>query len=223
MSDKLNISEENCTTESSDQEKKIIALELQLKESRETIRKLLENTRWTADRHEDLVKGLAQKSEEDHLTGLANRNKMDSFLTNEIAQFERCGRPLSLVMMDLDHFKNINDTYGHPAGDEVLKFISATIKDSIRKTDLAIRYGGEEFMAILPNTSHEEAQIFAKRIKENIEQGVIKWEDKTIKITASLGVAEFKKDDTKDSLIHKTDGALYTSKTEGRNRITHIQ
>ncbi|MCK5461055.1 GGDEF domain-containing protein [Candidatus Gracilibacteria bacterium] len=215
--------EEKDMAEIADQKKKILALEQQLEKTQNRVQELLENTRWTADEHEDIVKVLTKKSENDPLTGLANREKMRYFLDDEIAKFERYGQSLSLIELDLDHFKKINDTHGHLAGDEVLKSISETIKKSIRKTDLAVRYGGEEFIIVLPNTSGEESKNFAERLRKNIEQNMVNFGNKTIKVTASLGVAELKKGETEKNLLCKADKALYSSKGNGRNQINYAE
>jgi len=154
----------------------------------------------------------------DSLTGLYNRRYFNTFYENIFAQSSRYGIPLSLIMCDIDHFKNINDTYGHDKGDIVLKEVSDVLKNNIRKSDIAVRFGGEEFIVCLPSTSITDAIDVARKIKQMISK--IRTKD-TKNLTISMGVASYKKEfgnESKDMLKH-LDNLLYEAKNRGRNRI----
>jgi diguanylate cyclase (GGDEF)-like protein/PAS domain S-box-containing protein len=152
----------------------------------------------------------------DPLTGAFNRTKFDEIIIMEMERAKRFHHPLSFAMMDIDHFKQINDTHGHIVGDSVLKAISELIKKSIRKTDYLIRWGGEEFMIISPETILESAKLVAERTRKAMEhQGF----DKVGKVTGSFGVTEFRQVDGVDDIIKRADDALYKAKSKGRNRV----
>ncbi|MEM5947212.1 diguanylate cyclase DgcA [Spirochaetia bacterium 38H-sp] len=157
----------------------------------------------------------------DFLTKLKLRNYFESVLIDNIFLANRDKVPLSLIMGDLDHFKLLNDTYGHLAGDLVLQDSARIIMEHIRKTDVAARYGGEEFAILLPNTSLESAYYIANRIRENIENNVIVHNNTEMRITISLGVAQYDpiKDESKEAFIERADKALYMAKEKGRNRV----
>lgn len=158
---------------------------------------------------------LAQK---DPLTGLANRRSFSSFVSEQLILFCRSGRRFSVIMVDLDHFKAVNDIYGHSAGDRVLAEVAQVLLESSREIDLAGRYGGEEFVVVLPNTSLEQAATIAERIRAEI-QGRKCWAVIGLPaLTASLGVADSCPGDDWDSLISRADAALYEAKQHGRNR-----
>ena len=161
----------------------------------------------------------------DKLTGCYNRTYMDEYLNKEIIRATRYHRPISLVMTDIDHFKRINDGYGHQAGDLILKNFVTWIKESLRKdVDWIARYGGEEFLIVLPETGLESAMGSAERLREAVSENVTPYEGKDIRITASFGVVGFKpsaEDKTfpHESIIDKADKSLYQAKKEGRNRV----
>jgi diguanylate cyclase (GGDEF)-like protein/PAS domain S-box-containing protein len=164
---------------------------------------------------------LARLSQKDGLTGLYNRATWETLLKSELLRSRRTGQPCSLVMLDIDHFKNINDTYGHQAGDEAIRALANMVEDQKRETDIAGRYGGEEFVVTLIDTSAENAQIFAERLRQKIEKNIIQWEDQKISYTVSLGISELtSKTESHESWIHSADKALYFSKENGRNRVT---
>jgi diguanylate cyclase (GGDEF)-like protein len=128
------------------------------------------------------------------------------------------------MMFDIDHFKNVNDTYGHQAGDEVIRQTAATLLRTIRKTDIAGRYGGEEFSVILLDTAAKDANTLAERLRKRIEQLEVRHEDMQIKFTISLGIAEMEPSvDEYEQLVACADQALYQSKEAGRNRVTLYQ
>ena len=155
----------------------------------------------------------------DGLTSLLNRRAFDEQLERAVSQAERAGQPLSLLMLDLDHFKRLNDTYGHAVGDIALQAASAEIRLQVRGGDLAARYGGEEFAIILPDTDGPAAFRMAERLRKSLSDRVIKISDEQIHITASCGVSATDLGyRTPRTLIHSADEALYASKETGRNR-----
>lgn len=161
---------------------------------------------------------LLQKNRIDALTQLNNRGHWEECLRQEFDRYKRYKNPGSLVMFDIDHFKQINDTYGHQAGDEVLRNVAKVLNDSVRTTDIAGRYGGEEFGVILINTPLENTMHFTERLRTSIEKTISKHGNKDIKVTISLGVAEFNNEQNKyEALISQADDALYTAKNQGRN------
>jgi len=157
----------------------------------------------------------------DPLTELFNQRYFQEHLTQEIMRASRYGHALSLIMFDIDHFKQSNDKYGHPAGDKVLKQATRVMRENTRHVDIICRYGGDEFMIILPDTDLEGAQFVADKIRKVIEtQGLTEAEDGlNLNITLSGGVGAYKKGLSKADFISEVDKALYKAKSEGRNRI----
>lgn len=154
----------------------------------------------------------------DRMTNLFNKYYFISQLKREVSYAKRYGKTFSLLMVDIDDFKKINDTYGHQIGDEALKFVAFKIMGSIRENDLAARYGGEEFSIILPETDSHNAFLVAERIRAAIANEILDLETNQIKITVSIGIATFP-DDAKDweSFIKKADERLYKAKEAGKN------
>ena len=162
----------------------------------------------------------------DALTGFYNRNQLEERIKQEVANAKRQNAPLCGIMTDIDFFKNVNDTYGHAVGDQVLKDIAKVIRGQLREYDIAGRYGGEEFSILLPFTKIDEAQKVAERLRAAIEDKVVDIskvnpdsEIKTIQVTISLGIYEMKKDDSDEDLLKKADKALYQAKNTGRNKV----
>jgi diguanylate cyclase (GGDEF)-like protein/PAS domain S-box-containing protein len=155
----------------------------------------------------------------DSLTGLYNRRKFFEEIEKEVERVSRYGSPLSVLMLDLDHFKPVNDKFGHQMGDEVLRALAGILRASTRKTDLVARYGGEEFIIMLTETPLKGALGVAQRIKAEVERAAVMGRGAELKFTVSLGLAPFIKGDTVDSLISRADGALYQAKKNGRNRV----
>jgi diguanylate cyclase (GGDEF)-like protein len=158
----------------------------------------------------------------DGLTGIANRRHFDNIINLEWRRAMRSAKPISLIVVDVDYFKNFNDTYGHLAGDSCLQKIAHTIKDSLRRAgNFAARYGGEEFVVILPDTDAEGAYLFAEYLREKIENLNIEHNDSTAgkNVTVSMGVSTTvpEKDSPHDKLISLADKALYKAKQGGRN------
>jgi diguanylate cyclase (GGDEF)-like protein len=160
-------------------------------------------------------------AQHDGLTGLANRRYLTERLEQEVVRAERYQTSLSLIMLDLDKFKSFNDSYGHVKGDELLKAFSAMVKKAVRSTDIAGRYGGEEFCVALPNTSVKGALVIAERIRAAMEALRIPLEagQPPVGRTASIGVAEFSAGDSIEKLLSLADAALYRAKEGGRNKV----
>ncbi len=160
-----------------------------------------------------------EMSVRDPLTRLYNRLYLDRKLPALLNNIEE--QPLCIFIVDIDHFKNINDTYGHDTGDLVLKEVAQRISKNVRALDMVCRLGGEEFLVIMPDTSHKEALITAERLRQHIDDHpfLIKAQEKHVHISISLGVAQARKDDKKGSLIKRADQALYHAKHSGRNRV----
>jgi len=167
------------------------------------------------------VRSLAEASNRDGLTNIYNRRFLEQSMSKEFARIKRYGGKLSFIIIDLDHFKHVNDTYGHLAGDEILKIASKRIADCLRTSDILARYGGEEFAVMATETSLEGATILAERLCKNIAKEPVIFDDFEISISASLGVSEFKTDhESHEALIGEADQVLYVSKENGRNQVT---
>jgi len=164
---------------------------------------------------------LAEMSVRDELTGLFNRRYFQEALDREISGAQRYGHGLALCMLDLDHFKVVNDTHGHLCGDRVLKTFGQLLEKSIRKYDVACRYGGEEFAVILPDTSLDKAISLCERFRERIKAFEFIFENENLHITTSVGVAASPAggDISGEQLVELADKALYRAKREGRDRV----
>jgi diguanylate cyclase len=154
----------------------------------------------------------------DALTGIANRLGYNERIEQEFKRWKRFRQPLSLVAWDLDHFKNINDTYGHRAGDRVLRAFAKLISAKVRETDFVARYGGEEFVMLLIGTPAADARTVAESIREDIGGLGFHFRGTPVNVTASCGVTEVRDADTPESLFDRADRALYRAKESGRNR-----
>ncbi len=188
-------------------------LVIELREAKEKA-ELLANELQTAN------KKLHELAFRDGLTGLYNHRYFQEEMDREIERAKRYEREFSLIIFDIDHFKKVNDTYGHPVGDQVLKAISRVAEKSVRKSDIVARYGGEEFAVILPETDFVGAKVFAERIRRDIEKMTIDVDDTTIRITVSVGFTCYRhtsKIQEKSAIISMADKALYTAKLGGRN------
>ena len=163
---------------------------------------------------------LNERATHDGLTKLINYQRFQEVLDEEMYRSKRYKFPITLLMMDLDHFKKINDTMGHLAGDYVLRATAELLKKSLRKSDVAARYGGEEFAVLLPETPQEGAFILAERLREKLASSRFNYGEHAIYVTMSIGIAAYspKTDSTNADLIKKADTALYRAKEEGRNR-----
>lgn len=156
----------------------------------------------------------------DGLTGISNRPNMEQALQNEFERSMRYGAPLSVVLLDVDHFKDVNDSYGHQKGDEILVTFASVLKKFCRANDTAARYGGEEFLMILPQSNAQGAFKIAERVREEIMKMSFVGNDSKFSVTTSCGVAELNRDYMKntDQLINVADNAMYEAKNSGRNK-----
>jgi len=163
-----------------------------------------------------LNKKLELLSVTDRLTGLFNRIKIDSTFEEQIAQSQRSNKIFSIILLDIDHFKKVNDTYGHQAGDTILTEVAHILQNNTRKTDVVGRWGGEEFIIICPNTSSNQALFLAENLR-----GFLEAHDFPItkSQTASFGVATYQKEDQSKDIVGRADAALYVAKNKGRNRV----
>jgi diguanylate cyclase (GGDEF)-like protein/PAS domain S-box-containing protein len=168
----------------------------------------------------NLQEQLREQAIRDVLTGLYNRRYLDEVLERELSRAMREGHPLTVMMLDLDHFKKLNDTYGHQAGDEVLKALGSMLRQNARNEDIPCRYGGEEFLLVLPNMSLSDARIRAEQWREKFAAMQISFGQFSMSGTLSIGIATFPGHGrTRDELIEAADQALYLAKNKGRNRV----
>jgi diguanylate cyclase (GGDEF)-like protein len=155
----------------------------------------------------------------DSLTGIANRREFTSILEREVVRVQRYGKPLSLTMYDLDNFKRVNDTFGHGVGDAVLQAVTRLVKESIRGADVVARWGGEEFMVLMPETDLQAAGKASEKLRLAIAAHNF---DTVRNLTTSFGVAAFEPQDDLNSLLKRADDALYLAKAKGRNRVEKL-
>ena len=155
----------------------------------------------------------------DALTNLNNRRQFEIRLKQEISASKRQKNPLCAMMIDIDFFKKVNDTYGHSSGDTVLRTVASVIKEHLRESDIPSRYGGEEFALLLPFTKIDEAKVVGERLRRAVEAKVIQLDNRNINVTISLGLAEFNMEESGEELFKRADSALYEAKEGGRNRV----
>ncbi|MFP4296967.1 MAG: diguanylate cyclase [Spirulinaceae cyanobacterium] len=188
-----------------------VRLHLELKETRDRLHKSLkEQARLTA--------ALEKLAHIDPLTEVWNRRYFEEIAQREFTRAQRYQRLFSVLMLDIDYFKKINDTYGHIVGDEILKALAKVSLNNLRKTDYLGRFGGEEFIAILPETARNTALEIAQRLREAIAQMVVPYETNLIQITVSIGVTTYHpRDDEFKKVLARSDNALYAAKNQGRN------
>lgn len=194
----------------------------ELIESKKLLEKYSNNLEEMVEQRTEILKWL---SITDPLTGLYNRRYFIEQIELEFKRAKRYNRDLSLLMLDIDHFKAVNDNYGHQVGDIVLRKISSIIINQLRDSDLAFRYGGEEFMVILPETKPDDAMNVAKRMKQEIMETRHDYRNFNFKVTASIGIVSVKDMldtfETVDDIIKKVDDNLYKAKNSGRNTIIY--
>ncbi len=170
-----------------------------------------------------MYQSMEERATTDGLTGLTNHRAFQERLEQLHDLAERTNQKYSIILTDIDHFKNVNDTYGHPVGDAVLKRVAAIFTRWARKVDIVARYGGEEFVLVLPDTDAEGAAVFANRLREEIAAQIITSDNGSFSVTLSLGVAEYPRDGTKrHELIERSDQALYYCKEHGRNMVAKV-
>lgn len=166
-----------------------------------------------------LYRAATQSALRDPLTGTGNRIAMDQTLIREIDMAKRHVQPLSLLMLDIDHFKRVNDSHGHGIGDEVLKGVAEAIKNQLRNVDMVFRFGGEEFLILLSNTSRDAAAMVGERLRHAAQAQDYFAAGTRIELTVSLGCATLLPGESVESLLRRADNALYVAKREGRNRL----
>ena len=160
----------------------------------------------------------------DGLTGLYNRTKLGLIINDQLARFKRNQRPFAMLMMDVDYFKHLNDSLGHVAGDEILTIVAKALTNSIRSVDFAARYGGDEFIVILTETTVDQALNTAERIRSQVANVHCHTIGETVKVALSIGVIECESSDTTLTiLLSRVDSALYEAKRAGRNRVHCIR
>lgn len=162
---------------------------------------------------------LVAEARTDVLTGLKNRRSFDEELHRQFAQRQRQGIVFSLLLIDVDHFKQVNDTHGHLAGDLVLQAVARLLTKTLREMDLVYRFGGDEFAVICPGSRLHEAQTAAERIRQNVEKTPVPLKDGSTPVTLSVGVAEVVGSEVADGMLQRADEALYAAKHAGRNRV----
>lgn len=191
-----------------------------IKKELETTHKRLEQTvnelHMEMDERRVAIEELEQLAITDPLTSLFNRRKFNELLAYEVERNQRYNAGLSLIMCDIDHFKKINDKFGHTAGDSALKTFSDKVTENIRDVDIFARWGGEEFMILMPNSNIDSACSVAEKLRNAIEHTSINTIDT---LTASFGVAHCNNNDTTESIVERVDAALYEAKQQGRNTV----
>ncbi|NOR57990.1 MAG: diguanylate cyclase, partial [Sulfurimonas sp.] len=160
-------------------------------------------------------------SKEDFLTKLYNKRALDEFMSVKEAEYERYGHNFSVVMFDLDHFKEVNDNYGHEAGDAVLGAFAKILKKEARSVDVVGRFGGEEFMALLSETDSKGGSIFAEKVRKHVEKARFMYKGERIEVTVSCGVSERKLHSSLSSVVNSADEYLYKAKKDGRNQVAY--
>ncbi len=184
---------------------------------------LQKETEQMADRLREAMAVIERTSNEDGLTGIYNRRYLEKQLATEFNRIRRYGGNLSIVLFDLDHFKLVNDKYGHLGGDEVLRVVASRITGVLRNVDIFGRYGGEEFAVILPETDVSSAVVLAERLRQLIASVPVEFDGIQIPVTLSIGVTEFRPDMAKyEELFREADQALYRCKKSGRNCVTRF-
>ena len=172
-----------------------------------------------AERLRQMAEIFEHAATHDALTNLYNRREGADCLAREFARFQRTETPFSVILGDIDHFKAINDTLGHGIGDEVIKTVAARLAAGCRRMDSVIRWGGEEFLIVLPEAGESEAITTARRVRQLIVEEPVMAEERPLEITCSFGVAEARRSDAAETLLQRADERLYHAKTTGRNRI----
>lgn len=160
-----------------------------------------------------------EKAMHDSLTGLPNREAYKERLDHEMNRMQRYGGKLSMMVCDIDFFKRINDNYGHLAGDKVLKIIAKALQNNLRDTDFIARFGGEEFVALMPETDSEHARQVAEKLRQKIESSPFNFKKEPVQITMSVGLSEFKEGESPEAVFERADKALYKAKESGRNQV----
>lgn len=204
---------------------RLVEMNRQYEETVATLRRVLEEKEVLAKQLEELNRVLATQAATDALTGLPNRRALEQVLARDVARAERSGDPLSVVLLDVDHFKRFNDTYGHLVGDQVLRHLGGIVQRSLREGDFVARYGGEEFCVVLPRATQEGALLAARRVRMAIERNRLKCDAGELSVTSSFGVTTYLPSTAQRSyeqLFKEADEALYAAKEQGRNCVVHF-
>lgn len=185
----------------------------------ELLQQELSSARHELSEQKEKIESLQYAVRVDGLTELANRRHFDEYLLAALDQCKRYNEVFSLAMIDVDHFKSVNDRYGHQAGDRLLKGVARKLKASLRGSDFVARYGGEEFAAILIKAPLEKAIAAAEQVRESVEFSSYNLDGVDLRVTVSIGVAQARPDDTPKRIVDRADAALYGAKNGGRNRV----
>lgn len=204
--------------------KKKIMLEIEsMRATQQTYHQQLEEAQTRLATQQAQLEKLQSEATIDFLTQVGNRRAFDERLQSEFERARRYHSPLGLLMLDIDHFKKVNDTYGHPAGDKLLQLVAHILKQEIRSSDYLARYGGEEFAIILPETAENQITRVAEKMRASVAGSKLRYEDQSISVTISIGATTLDaKDTTPDLLLSRTDAALYDAKKGGRDRVVYI-
>jgi len=186
-------------------------------EIKESLEFMVKTSSINSEDEAEKYKSLAMK---DHLTGLPNRRYIDTYLDLKMKEYKTFNLPFGIAFIDIDHFKVVNDTFGHDTGDEVLKMLARTYVNSTRGNDLIGRWGGEEFLAVFTNCQEKVLDSIINKIRMLVEHSTIKINDTELSVTISIGATMIKPDDTLESIIKRADALMYKSKEDGRNRCT---
>ncbi len=170
-----------------------------------------------ASQARQIIEDQRTRATQDHLTGLPNRAAYDIRLNEELLKKSRTGGSLSVIVCDVDHFKKINDTYGHLAGDKVLQLLASTLRKHLRNGDFIARYGGEEFVALLPGATADDALMVAEKLRERVQACPFNFRGERVTITMSFGISEYRTLEAPETVFERTDKALYKAKESGRN------
>jgi diguanylate cyclase (GGDEF)-like protein len=189
-----------------------IEVAIRLKRERDSLRASADEAQARAD-------AAYEKTLLDALTGLLNRHGLQRALARELSGARRYGRALSCLMFDIDHFKKINDTLGHPTGDLAITQFASALQETMRGSDIVCRYGGEEFLALLPETNLTGAATLAEKVRAAVAAGTFGEEGNNFSVTISVGVAELQGEESGNDMIARADTALYRAKQMGRNRV----
>jgi diguanylate cyclase (GGDEF)-like protein/PAS domain S-box-containing protein len=193
----------------------------ELEETKQQLRNINKAMKNKVDELYSMTSSLEEKASKDKLTGISNRDNFEELFLDEIKYARTHSKALSLMLFDIDNFKNINDTYGHQAGDNILSELANLVSNNIKTSDVFARWGGEEFVLLLPNSNIEGATALAKKLRDVIEQHQFNYSNR---VTVSFGVAQLIAEDDRTTLFQKADDALYTAKRNGRNRVEkHIE
>lgn len=205
-----------------DQHQNTDQAQLNLAQQLQTLGAKIKTMEVEAEKNRTNLEVQRKKALQDALTELPNREAYNERAHAEVQRWQRYGRPLSVAVFDIDHFKRINDSFGHQAGDRVIKVIGRSIAKRLREVDFFCRYGGEEFVALMPETDSKTALEVLEKVRDAIANAAFNYKDQPLTITVSIGVTEFKTSDTLESAFERADQALYNAKSTGRNRCQRL-